>query len=110
MTNLLNNGFKYSSEGGTVTLSATAQGATLVIAVEDACGGIPPAVGEPIQPFGERRGKDRTGLGLGLSIARKAVRAHGGDTHVVNQPGVKWMFSIDIPLAEKETVAAPVGL
>jgi signal transduction histidine kinase len=103
VTNLLNNAFKYSPEGGTVTLSATAQATTLVIAVDDECGGIPPAVGDPFQPFGERRGKDRTGLGLGLSIARKAVRAHGGDIHIVNRPGVGCTFSIEIPVAEKET-------
>ena len=110
VTNLLNNAFKYSHEGGTVTLSATAQGTTLVIAVDDACGGIPPTVGDPFQPFGERRGKDRTGLGLGLSIARKAVRAHGGDIHVVNRPGVGCTFSIEIPLTAKETVEPPVGV
>ena len=110
VTNLLNNAFKYSHEGGTVRLSATAQGTTLVIAVDDACGGIPPTVGDPFQPFGERRGKDRTGLGLGLSIARKAVRAHGGDIHIVNRPGVGCTFSIEIPLTAKESVEPPVGV
>jgi signal transduction histidine kinase len=49
------------------------------------------------QPFGERRGKDRTGLGLGLSIARKAIRAHGGNIELRNMPGVGCVFIIQIP-------------
>ncbi len=110
VTNLLNNAFKYSHEGGTVTLSATAQGPTLVIAVQDTCGGIPQTIGDPFQPFGERRGKDRTGLGLGLSIARKAVRAHAGDIHVLNRPGIGCTFRIEIPLAAKETSAPPLAV
>ena len=51
----------------------------VLIEVQDECGGIPEGASDPFKPFGERRGRDRPGLGLGLSIARKAVRAHGGD-------------------------------
>ncbi len=82
VTNLLNNAFKYSRSQGTVTLSTRQVGDVVSIAIEDECGGIPEQLGDPFQPFGERRGQDRTGLGLGLAIARKAVRAHGGDIHV----------------------------
>jgi K+-sensing histidine kinase KdpD len=45
------------------------------------------------RPFGERRGTDRSGLGLGLSIARKAVRAHYGDILVHNMPGRGCVFA-----------------
>ena len=70
----------------------------MLIEVEDACGGIPESAKDLFQPFGERRGHDRTGLGLGLSIARKAVRAHGGDIHIRNMPGIGCVFAIDLPL------------
>ena len=80
-----------------------------LIEVEDECGGIPASVGDPFQSFGERRGRDRTGLGLGLSIARKAVRAHGGDVHIHNMPGKGCVFTIDVPLAS-ETVPAAAGV
>jgi signal transduction histidine kinase len=99
LMNLINNGFKYTRPGGTVSLRARAHEGRVRIEVEDECGGIPQAAGDLFQPFGDRRGKDRTGLGLGLSIARKAVRAQGGDVHVRNLPGQGCVFTIDVPLS-----------
>jgi signal transduction histidine kinase len=100
VTNLLNHAFKYTLPGGRVVLRArTVDDARLLIEVEDECGGIPASEGDPFQSFGKRRGRDRTGLGLGLSIARKAVRAHGGDIHIRNMPDKGCVFIIDIPLA-----------
>ena len=99
LMNLLNNAFKYTRAGGHVTLQVRTVGERVLITVEDQCGGIPANGRDPFEPFGDRRGKDRTGLGLGLSIARKAVRAHGGDIHVHNSPGTGCAFVIDLPLA-----------
>jgi signal transduction histidine kinase len=108
VTNLLNNACKFTPLGGRVVLRARAsEDERLLIEVEDECGGIPASVGDPFRAFGERRGKDRTGLGLGLSIARKAVRAHGGDIHVRNAPGKGCVFTIDIPLASATSPAWP---
>ena len=45
-----------------------------------------------------RPGNDRTGLGLGLSIARKAVQAHGGDITLRNTPGTGCVCIIEIPV------------
>jgi signal transduction histidine kinase len=97
--NLLNNAFKYTPAGGRVILRTAAEGNRVLLEVEDTCGGIPEGKGDVFQPFGERRGKDRTGLGLGLSIARKAVRAQGGDIHVHNMPGKGCIFVIEVPMA-----------
>jgi signal transduction histidine kinase len=108
VTNLLNNAFKFTPVGGRVVLRARAsEDGRLLIEVEDECGGIPASVGDPFQAFAERRGRDRTGLGLGLSIARKAVRAHGGDIHIRNAPGKGCVFTIDIPLAGDAVPATP---
>lgn len=110
VTNLLNNALKFTPAGGRVVLRARAtEDERLLIEVEDECGGIPASVGDPFRAFGERRGKDRTGLGLGLSIARKAVRAHGGDIHIRNAPGKGCVFTIDLPLAST-TSPAPSGI
>ncbi len=107
--NLLNNAFKYTRAGGRVVLRAYREHSRAHIEVEDQCGGIPDSKGDPFQPFVDRRGNDRTGLGLGLSIARKAVRAHGGDIHIHNTPGNGCVFVIDVPLASEEVpVPAPV--
>jgi signal transduction histidine kinase len=109
VNNLLNNAFKFTPAGGRVVLRALAgEGGRLLIEVEDECGGIPASSGDPFQSFAERRGRDRTGLGLGLSIARKAVRAHGGDIHTHNVPGKGCVFTIDVPLAGVP-VEAPAG-
>jgi signal transduction histidine kinase len=99
LMNLLLNAFKNTPAGGAVSLRAYAQGERLLFDIQDQCGGIPPAAGNLFQPFGERRGRDRSGLGLGLSIARQAVRAHGGDITVRNMPGEGCVFTIDLPLA-----------
>ena len=57
----------------------------------------------------ERRGSDRSGLGLGLSIARKAVRAHAGEIRIHNMPGKGCIFIIDVPLAAEETALQSVS-
>ena len=100
--NLLNNAIKYTHPGGRIVLRAYREDRRLRIEVEDQCGGIPDSLGDPFQPFGDRRGNDRTGLGLGLSIARKAVRTHGGDIHIRNMPGKGCVFIIEVQLAGEE--------
>jgi signal transduction histidine kinase len=101
--NLLNNAFKFSHPGGHVVLRALHENGRVRFEVEDECGGIPAGIEDPFRPFAERRQKDRTGLGLGLSIARKAVRVHGGDIYFRNLPGKGCVFVIEMPLAGEDT-------
>ena len=107
LMNLLTNGFKYTRAGGTVTLRAREHGGKARIEVEDQCGGLPEVKGDPFRAFGDRQGKDRTGLGLGLSIARNAVRAQNGDVTVRNIPGQGCVFTIEVPLGTKDPVFEP---
>ena len=74
--------------------------------MEGECGGIPASKIDLFQAFGERRGADRSGLGLGLSIARQAARAHDGDIHIRNIPGTGCVFAIELPLAADKTGVA----
>jgi signal transduction histidine kinase len=104
VTNLLSNAFKYTPRGGQVVLRSRASGTCVRIEVEDSCGGIPEGTGDLFRPFGERRAKNRTGLGLGLSIARRAVRAQGGDIEAHNMPGKGCTFVIEL------SAAAALGL
>jgi signal transduction histidine kinase len=97
--NLLHNAFKNTPSGGQVVLRARGEDGHLLIETEDECGGIPQSKGDPFQVFGDRRGTDRSGLGLGLSIARQAVRAHGGEIRIRNLPGKGCVFTIEVPLA-----------
>jgi signal transduction histidine kinase len=107
--NLLHNAFKNTPKGGLVVLRARAKQRQLILEIEDECGGIPQAREDPFQVFGDRRGSDRSGLGLGLSIARKSVRAHGGEIEIRNMPGKGCVFSIEVPLAPDEPARPDLG-
>ncbi|HSJ99176.1 MAG TPA: HAMP domain-containing sensor histidine kinase, partial [Myxococcota bacterium] len=103
--NLLQNAFKFSHAGSEVELRAYASGERILIEVEDGCGGLPPGFEERMfQPFAQMGG-DRTGLGLGLSIARRGVEASGGKLKVRDVPGSGCVFTIDLP--RREVVTAP---
>jgi signal transduction histidine kinase len=103
---LLSNAFKYTPAGGRVILRARARDGGVAIEVEDECGGLPLSPTDLFKSFGEQRGKDRTGLGLGLSIARRAVRAQGGEIEVRDMPGKGCAFVIQVPAADVPSVAA----
>jgi signal transduction histidine kinase len=107
--NLLHNAFKNTPSGGHVVLRARAEQGRLLIETEDECGGIPQGKSDLFQAFGDRRGGDRSGLGLGLSIARKAVRAHRGEISIRNMPGKGCVFIIDLPLALEKPVPQAVS-
>ncbi|HSD21895.1 MAG TPA: HAMP domain-containing sensor histidine kinase [Anaeromyxobacter sp.] len=98
--NLLQNAFKYSIPHGNVAVRAVCENGLVSIEVEDECGGLPEGNSEAFfTPFGARRGKDRSGLGLGLNISRKAVKAFGGEIRVRNLPGKGCIFTIALPAA-----------
>lgn len=97
LANLLQNAFKFTRPHTEVMLNAYAMGDRIIIEVKDNCGGLPPRDVEKIFiPF-TQRGEDRTGLGLGLSIARQSVTADGGLLSVSNIPGVGCTFTISLP-------------
>ncbi len=95
--NLLQNAFKFTHLHSEVTLSARAVGERVLIDVEDSCGGLPPGAAETMfNPF-TQAGEDRSGLGLGLSIARQAVEENGGTLSVRDVPGKGCVFTISLP-------------
>jgi signal transduction histidine kinase len=97
VANLLHNAFKFTPKKGHVSLIARTTADRVLIEVEDECGGLPPGkVEELFRPFAQR-GKDRTGLGLGLSICLKAVKAMQRDLRVRDVPGKGCVFTIDLP-------------
>jgi signal transduction histidine kinase len=98
--NLIQNAFKYSIPHAHIVVRTLHDDGKVSIEVEDECGGLPDENAEAFfSPFGARRGKDRSGLGLGLSVSRKAVKAFGGDIRVRNLPGKGCIFAIDLPVA-----------
>jgi signal transduction histidine kinase len=109
LANLLQNAFKFSRRNGNVVLrtdTASAAGRVL-IEVEDECGGLPAGTAEELfRPF-EQRGANRSGLGLGLAIARESVETNGGLIRARNLPGKGCIFTIDLPRLAVESTMAP---
>lgn len=99
--NLLSNAVKYTPAGGTVTISAGADDASFWLTVADTGVGIQPDEREKIfQPFyrGETGRRIKQGMGLGLTIAREIVLAHGGELRVESEPGQGSAFTLTLPL------------
>jgi signal transduction histidine kinase len=97
LANLLHNAFKFTHPHTEVTLNTYALGDRILIDVKDNCGGLPLGNAEKMfTPFSQR-GEDKTGLGLGLSIARQSVIADGGVLSVANTPGTGCTFTISLP-------------
>ncbi|MDQ3335441.1 MAG: HAMP domain-containing histidine kinase [Myxococcota bacterium] len=99
ISNLLQNAFKFSRPKGHVSIVARVDGDRVLIEVEDECGGLPDGkLEELFKPF-KQVGLDTTGVGLGLSISRRAVEANGGTLRVRNIEGTGCVFTIDLPRA-----------
>lgn len=95
--NLLQNAFKFTHPGTEVLLSAYAVGDRIMIDVEDHGDGLLLGSAETMfQPF-TQGAADRSGLGLGLSIARRSVEANEGKLSVRNKPQSGCIFTIDLP-------------
>ena len=97
LMNLLHNAFKFTQPHTKVSLDAYVVGEHILIDVKDQCGGLPSGSAEKMfTPF-TQHSDDKTGMGLGLSIARKSVEADGGTLSVRDVPGTGCIFTIDLP-------------
>jgi len=89
LVNLIHNAVKFTRRGGSVTLSANADGESVVFAVRDSGAGIPsddlPRIFERFYRVDKSRAG--SGTGLGLSIAKYLVEAHGGAIRAENAEG-----------------------
>jgi signal transduction histidine kinase len=101
MLNLMGNGIKYCRPGDNITVMARREGDSLVVSVADTGPGIPadvlPRIFERFYrvPGTEERA---VGSGLGLTISRKIVEAHGGEITVSSEEGEGTTFTFTLPL------------
>ena len=106
--NLLNNAFKFTPDGGRVSMSIGRCAGDAVIEVSDSGPGIDPKkLPTLFQKFNRVEITERQeGVGLGLYIVRELVKAHGGRVEVASALGAGSCFSVVVPLAsvEVETV------
>jgi len=100
LSNLIGNALKFTPNGGTVKFSARKQERQVEISVADNGPGILPQDRQLIfERFTKLRMNDRTGLGLGLFVAKWIVEAHKGHISVTSDVGKGSTFSFTLPLA-----------
>ena len=123
LMNLLGNAIKYTEDGGSITVSATAieeaNRAMVRVAVTDTGIGIAEAdLGRVFQEFeqvGGDYGRSQEGTGLGLALVRRLVMLQDGSIEVQSTPGQGSTFSFTIPVftataAIPETAAVAAAL
>jgi signal transduction histidine kinase len=120
--NLIDNAIKHSPKGETVTVglefgvrssefgaqtTLNSQRSTLNLSVSDHGPGIPPEEHEKIFERFYRRGselrRETQGVGIGLSIVKHIVEAHGGRVLVESAVGQGSRFTIELPMNPIET-------
>ncbi len=103
LNNLLNNAVTHTPPGGTVTVAARQQGPWVEISVDDTGEGIPAAeltnIFERFYRVDKSRARSTGGHGLGLTIARRLVEAHGGKIEARSEPGKGSRFAFTVPVA-----------
>lgn len=100
ISNLLSNALKFSPNDGAVRIETRSDGPWAVLEVSDEGPGIP--AGEQSRVFDRffrGSGARGSGSGIGLTVVRELVRAHGGDASVRSEPGLGATFVVWLPLA-----------
>jgi len=102
--NILENAVAHTPKGGTITVAAGEKGKWVEVSISDTGEGIPaedlPHIFERFYRVDKSRARATGGSGLGLTIARRLVEAHGGTITVDSKLGEGSRFSFTLPIAE----------
>jgi signal transduction histidine kinase len=98
--NLIDNAVKYTPSGGRVAVEVRRENGNAVLRVRDTGPGIPPDELPRIwtRLFRGDASRAERGLGLGLSLVKAIVEAHGGTVAVESEPGKGSVFTVSLPL------------
>jgi signal transduction histidine kinase len=103
LLNLLENAVAHTDPGGRITVTTRQRGNQIHISVADTGEGIPaeelPLIFERFYRVDKSRTRATGGSGLGLTIAKRLVEAHGGTIEVKSQPGQGSTFTFTIPVS-----------
>lgn len=99
--NLIENAVKFVNEGGIISFSHEVKGEFTAVRVRNSGDGLTEneisKVFDRFYKTDESRGRDKTGVGLGLSIVRSIVKLHNGDILVRSKPGEYTEFEFTLP-------------
>lgn len=102
LLNILNNALKYSSKNKPVLVEISDSDKELVVKIEDHGDGIPekelPFIFERFYRTDKSRDRKTGGIGVGLSIVRELVEAHGGEITVASKEGEGSTFTVHFPI------------
>jgi signal transduction histidine kinase len=100
LANLLDNALKYTPRGGHVRVETRRESSSASISVRDDGPGIAPSALPHIweRLFRADPSRSTPGLGLGLSLVKAIVEAHGGSVEVESDPGRGSLFTVRLPL------------
>lgn len=102
-SNLLENAFKYTAQGGRVDLFLEKNNRFAIVRVKDTGIGIPqeylPFIFQRFWQSDQAKYQQKDGLGLGLAIAQTIAHRHQGEIQVKSQVGVGSTFEVYLPLA-----------
>jgi signal transduction histidine kinase len=107
LDNLIGNAVKFTPKNGQVTLSTASAPEGIMFEVRDTGPGIPPAEqANMFRPFWQARRVDRRGVGLGLSIVKGIVDAHGGRIDIESDGESGTTIRFTVPAAQETAAAA----
>ncbi len=108
MNNLVSNAYKYTPEGGAITVSAKPYNGNLegiAVSVKDTGYGISQEDQEKLFTnffrSSDQNIRDQPGTGLGLAITKKMIESHGGQLTLDSEPGKGSCFTFTMPLVSK---------
>lgn len=106
--NILDNAVRYSSQGGSVSVSVRPEGEVVVIGITDTGEGIPTRdterVFERFYRVDSARSRATGGTGLGLAIVKHVAESHGGSVSLESELGVGSTFTIRLPLVSRSEI------
>lgn len=111
LANLVGNAFRYTPEGGVVTVEAVEGDGEVRVSVSDTGPGIPrEEIAHLFDPFWQGEGGKGQGAGLGLAIVKGLVEAHGGRVWAATSSDTGATFCFTLPVDEEEPLEKSVAV